>query len=245
MKRKGFTLIELLVFIAIIGILAVLPPAAQALPANVVKPAVEDKVEFAFEPANFRETTYDDGWIHDRMQINIEKRLLQLKLDTILEPFVHRPGAQWWIGEHVGKYLHAASYAWLFTGDARLKKRMDYAVRTLIGTQLPNGYLGTYKEADQFYQGDGVGWRGPIWDVWMHKYNLIGLLTYYQATGDESALEASRRAADLLYDTFVVKKKSLRRASAHVGMAATSVLEPMATLYWLTGKQRYLVVCQD
>jgi len=237
MKRREFTLF------AAIGILAILPQATQAIPADVVKPAVEDKVEFAFEPADFRETTYDDGWIHDRMQINVEKRLLQLKLDTILEPFVHRPGAQWWIGEHVGKYLHAASYAWLFTGDARLKKRMDHAVRKLIDTQLPNGYLGTYAEKDQFYQGDGVDWRGPIWDVWTHSYNLIGLLTYYQATGEESALKASRRAAGLLYNTFVVEKKSLRRASAHVGMAATSVLEPMAVLYRLTGEHHYLDFC--
>jgi len=93
-------------------------------------------VKFAFEPADFQKTIYEDGWINDRMQINIEKRLLQLKLDMILEPFVHRPGAQWWISEHVGKYLHAASYAWLFTGDARLKKRMDYAVQKLIGNQI-------------------------------------------------------------------------------------------------------------
>jgi DUF1680 family protein len=77
----------------------------------------------------------------------------------------------------------------------------------------------------------------------MHKYNLIGLLSYYQATGDKKALEASKCAADLLHETFVVQGNSLRRASAHVGMAATSVLEPMATLYRLTGEQRYLDFC--
>jgi DUF1680 family protein len=243
MKRRLFALIQPLAVMAIIGVLTAFTPAAQALPADVVKPAVEDKVEFAFEPADLRETTYGASWIHDRMKINVEKRLLTLDLDLLLEPFAQRPGVQWWVGEHIGKFLHAASYAYLFTGDERLKKRMEYAVRELIKTQLPNGYLGTYEEQDQFYQGDGVDWRGPIWDVWMHKYNLIGLLTYYEATGDESALEASKRAADLLYETFVVKKKSLRRASAHVGMAATSVLGPMATLYRLTGEQRYLDFC--
>ncbi len=244
-RNRGFTCIKLPAVITLIGILAVLPLAAQSqsLPADVVKPAVEDKVKFAFEPADFRDTTYYDSWIHDRMQINVEKRLLRLNLDLILDPFVHRPGVQWWVGEHVGKFLHAASYAWWFTGCERLKERMDYAARTLIGTQLPNGYLGTYAENDQFYQGDGVDWRGPIWDVWTHKYNLIGLLTYYEATGDKAALDASKRAADLLYKTFVVQKKSLRRASAHEGMAATSVLQPMAALYRLTGEQRYLDFC--
>ncbi len=34
------------------------------------------------------------------MDINIEKRLLTLDLATILEPYIHRPGKQTWIGEH-------------------------------------------------------------------------------------------------------------------------------------------------
>jgi DUF1680 family protein len=228
--------------VSLLCLFVVLPPAALALPADVVKPAVETKANIAFEPADFRETTYD-GWIADRMNINVEKRLLQLDLDMILDPFANRPGPQWWVGEHVGKYLHAASYAYWFTRDERLRERMDYAVKKLIDTQLPNGYLGTYKEEDQFGQGDGLGWMGPIWDVWTHKYNLIGLLSYYQVTGDEQALEASKRAADLMYETFVVKKRSMRLASAHMGMAATSVLEPISVLYRLTGDPRYLEFC--
>ena len=83
-------------------------------------------------------------------------------------------------------------HAWRFTGDDRLKDRMDYAVRKLIGTQLADGYLGTYKETDQFGQGDGIGWDGPVWDVWTHKYNLIGLLTYYQATDYAPALRVEQ-----------------------------------------------------
>ena len=207
-----------------------------------MKPAVQAQVEIAFEPADLGGTRYE-GWIADRMKVNVEKRLLQLDVDMILDPFVNRPGKQWWAGEHVGKYLHAATYAWWFTGDDRLKTRMDSTVRKLIDTQLANGYLGTYKEKDQFGQGDGIGWDGPVWDVWTHKYNLIGLLTYYRATDHGPALEASRRAADLMYDVFVVNKRSMRLASAHQGMAATSVLEPIALLYRLTGEPRYLEFC--
>ncbi len=207
-----------------------------------VKPAIQAQVKIAFEPADLRDTRYE-GWIADRMQVNVEKRLLALDLDMLLEPFVNRPGKQWWAGEHVGKYLHAATYAWWFTGDDRLKSRLDATVSQLIDTQLPNGYLGTYKERDQFAWGDGLGWDGPVWDVWTHKYVLIGLLTYYQATDHGPALEASKRAADLMYELFVVNKRSFRLASAHLGMAATSVLEPIALLYRLTGEPRYLEFC--
>ena len=120
---------------------------------------------------------------------------------------------------------------------------MDYAVSRLIATQLPNGYLGTYADKDQLGEGDGLGWDGPVWDVWTHKYNLIGLLTYFRATGEQQALDACTRAADLLHEHFVIEKRPMRLASAHVGMAATSVLEPIAILYRLTGEQRYLEFC--
>jgi hypothetical protein len=152
--KKVFVLSKVEMFAVLtVGILTAFSQTAQAIPADVVKPAVEDKVKFAFEPANFRETTYEDGWINDRMQINVDKRLVTLDLDLLLEPFNQRPGVQWWVGEHIGKFLHAASYSYQFTGDERLKKRMKYAVKELISTQLPNGYLGTYEEHNQFFQG--------------------------------------------------------------------------------------------
>ena len=58
-------------------------------------------------------------------------------------------------------------------------------------------------------------------------------------------VRTSRRAADLLCETFGLGKKSLVRASSHVGMASTSVLEPMAVLYRLTGERRYLDFCHS
>jgi DUF1680 family protein len=207
-----------------------------------MKPVIPTQVAIAFEPADLSGSRYE-GWIAERMSINVEKRLLQLDLDMLLDPFVNRPGKQWWAGEHVGKYLHAATCAWQFTGDDCLRSRLDDTVAKLIETQLPNGYLGTYAQKDQFGWGDGLGWDGPVWDVWTHKYVLIGLLTYYRATEHGPALEASKRAADLMYDLFVVQKRSFRLASAHMGMAATSVLEPIALLYRLTGEPRYLEFC--
>ena len=200
------------------------------------------QTEIAFKPSDLLNTRYE-GWIADRMEINIEKRLLKLDLDMIVEPFVNRPGKQWWAGEHVGKYLHAATHAWRFTQDERLASDMKSVVQRLIDTQLSNGYLGTYNKSDQFAQGDGLNWDGPIWDVWTHKYNLIGLLSYYKTMSYEPALDACRRMADLMNELFVVQNRSLRLASAHMGMAATSVLEPIAILYQITGEQRYLGFC--
>jgi len=43
---------------------------------------------------------------------------------------------------------------------------------------------------------------GRAGDVWVHKYNLIGLLSYYELTADPAVLRACRRMGDLLARTF-------------------------------------------
>ena len=105
----------------------------------------------------------------------------------------------------------------------------------LIAAQEPDGYLGTYVPEKRF----GL-YEGADWDVWSHKYNLMGLLTYYQYTGHEPALAACRKIGDLLIRTFGPGKKSILSAGTHKGMAATSVLEPVVLLYRSTGDKRYL-----
>ncbi|MCU0871844.1 MAG: glycoside hydrolase family 127 protein, partial [Pirellulaceae bacterium] len=99
-------------------------------------------------------------------------------------------------------------------------------------------YLGTYVPEQRF----GL-YRGADWDVWSHKYNLMGLLHYYQYSGNAASLEACRKIGDLLVRTFPAKK-SILDAGTHVGMAATSILEPMVLLYRHTGEERYLEFCR-
>ena len=60
----------------------------------------------------------------------------------------------------------------------------------LIGTQEPDGYLGTYAPEQRF----GL-YKGADWDVWSHKYNLLGLLTYYQYTGNQRPCRPAARWA--------------------------------------------------
>ena len=106
------------------------------------------------------------------------------------------PGKQTWVGEYVGKYLHAASRAWRFSKNEQLKEQMDRIVDILIACQNDDGYLGTYLPAYYWTE----------WDVWAHKYNLLGLLSYYSATGYKPALEASIKIGDLLCRTFGEEK---------------------------------------
>ncbi len=174
------------------------------------------------------------GWLGARIDANERQRLLTIDTQPMLAGYRKRPGSHPWIGEHVGKWLHAATLAWAYSGDTALKAKLDRVVADLIACQEPDGYLGTYVPEKRFGLYDEADW-----DVWSHKYNLIGLLTYYQYTGNPRALDCCRKMADLLIATFP-GKKSILAAGTHVGMAATSVLEPVVLLYRFTGDKRYL-----
>lgn len=175
-----------------------------------------------------------EGWLGTRMRLNIQRRLSHLDTKPLLAGYVQRPGSHPWIGEHVGKWLHAATLAWAHGGDDALRGKLDRVVQDLIATQESDGYLGTYLPAQRF----GL-FEGADWDVWSHKYCLIGLITYHRHTGEKASLQAAQRAADLLIATFPAKR-SLLAAGTHNGLAATSVLEPMVELYRLTAEDRYL-----
>ncbi|MEI8039947.1 MAG: beta-L-arabinofuranosidase domain-containing protein [Verrucomicrobiota bacterium] len=224
----------------ITGILAVLVWAAVVTiaPAGVIStlpdkvpPVVPDRQDFQV-PDRVRLT----GWVGARIDVNESNRLVKLDAARLLEGYRKRPGRQSWDGEHVGKWLHAASLAWANTGDPALREKLDHVAAELVKCQLADGYLGTYLDKDRWTQ----------WDVWAHKYNLIGLITYMRYTGNVEPMPACRRMADLLCKTFgdAPGQLDIIKAGQHKGMAPTSVLEPMVLLYRLTGEPRYLDFCK-
>ncbi len=105
-------------------------------------------------------------------------------------------------------------------------------LKRYIPTQLPDGYLGTYLPKDY--------WSN--WDVWAHKYAILGLTYYYSVTGFKPALQTAKNAADLICRTFGDEpgKLDLNKSGSHIGMASGSILEPMIDLYRYTGDQKYL-----
>lgn len=180
------------------------------------------------------------GLLGERCFKNEQARLLTKNEAELLGGFQQRPGQQAWAGEHVGKWLHAATLAWVYTKDPALRAKLDRVAAALVAAQQPDGYLGTYADGAHW----GMG-KEEKWDVWVHKYNLLGLLTYYTYTSNPAALEASKKMGELLVKTFGrpqegETKLDLNERSTHVGMAAGSLLEPMVLLYRQTGEAKYL-----
>jgi len=182
-----------------------------------------------------------EGFLGNRMEINREGRLKRhITEDMLLAGFRKRPGTHPWIGEHVGKWLHAATLALENKpNDTTLAKKIQQIANDLMDCQMDDGYLGTYTMNNRWRPPDKTGW-----DVWVHKYVLIGLLSYYRCTGDERALETCQQVGDLLIETFGDDKRDILKSGTHEGMAATSILEPMSLLYQYTGEKKYRQFCQ-
>lgn len=198
------------------------------------KPVVENKIKDVYTSIPF-ENQKLDGYLGKRMTQNLEERLLKVDEEGLIGSYMQRPGIHPWAGEHVGKYLETACNVWKNTHDPRLKKQMDRLMYKLINTQLEDGYLGTYTPNDYW----------TSWDVWSHKYNLYGLMAYYETTGYAPALEACKKMGDLMCITFGNNpgQRDIILAGEHIGMASTSILDPMVELYKYTGDKKYLNFC--
>ena len=125
----------------------------------------------------------------------------------------------------------------------------------LLATQLPDGYLGTYAPEATFVAApenapsatphdDMDAPRTPKrrggWDVWTHRYNLYGLLTYESIFPDERVVDGCRRMADLLIDVYGPDGADLTKYGTRKGISATTLLESIVMLHERTGESKYL-----
>jgi len=180
------------------------------------------------------------GFLGERCRKNESVWLLARDENELLAGFRSPPnqrdGMEARVGEHAGKWLHAATLAYAYTKDIELKTKLDRVAAGLIAAQQEDGYLGTYADGAHWAMG-----KEEKWDVWVHKYDLLGLLTYSTYTGNQAALDASKKIGDLLVKTFGRGAAlDLNERSTHAGMASGSVMEPMVLLHRATGDEKYL-----
>jgi uncharacterized protein len=222
-----------------VGAAATNAPQPLANPRHAPEFAVPEQVPEAFTSVPFSSQELG-GLLAERMRTDVQGRLLRVNTEACLAGFVRRNTAgsfdSAWLGEHAGKFLDAACNALRYRENECLRQMVDRVARTLIATQETDGYLGTYPTAHR--------WTG--WDVWVNKYTLIGLLSYYELTAEPTALRACHAAGDLLARTFGdgPGQRDIIPAGEHMGMAATSVLEPMCRLYRYTAETGHLEFCR-
>ena len=211
--------------------------AAPSEPYMAGKPAVADKVAqiIKIEPID---NVRLSGYLARKMDVSLNKRLLLPDEELLLSGHEKHADALDQNGANAGKYLQAAVTAYRYHRSPALKVIADRIMYRLILTQDSlTGYLGTALPQN----------RGGENEVFVLKHTMAGLLAYYELTGYKGALESARKAADYLVNTYgdaAGKKDIIGNDTKGLGLAATSVLEPMSDLYKFTAEARYLEFCR-
>lgn len=185
------------------------------------------------------------GVLGHALEISKEGRLSQFinspESEAILL-FTHgkqSPHGGGWRGEHGGKWLIAASKAAYRTNDENLKNNVIAVADFLISLQSDNGYIGSYVDSIRFYYPpEIVGMR--TWDVWISAYIMKGFINIYEQWGDEKYLDATKKIANLLMETFMDGETSLANTGYYGGLAPNGVIESFVDLYNVTKGPKYL-----
>jgi DUF1680 family protein len=166
-----------------------------------------------------------DQCIHNRIMVQPVDNLVALFQTKNLDPGGYR-------GEFIGKWATAAALACRYQPNPELEKKMNKAMADLINSRTAEGYISTYKKEAEL----------KVWDVWIQKYVLLGLIAQYDETANNNYLLAAKASADHLLSLTGPGKLSVEEygPSFHKGGVNFSILEPVVLLYERTKEKKYL-----
>lgn len=170
------------------------------------------------------------GYVGSRIDDCIEKRVKAQDVEHLVEPFRSREEKSRWQSEFWGKWIQGAIASYRYTRDAELYEIIKQGAEGLMATQTSDGYIGNYAPEYQLQQ----------WDVWGRKYSTLGLLVWYDLSGDKRALKAARGVIDHLMTQVGPQATAIAMTGNYFGMASCSILEPVVYLYQRTNDKRYL-----
>lgn len=170
------------------------------------------------------------GYLGERIDACIETRVKGQDVDHLIEPFRHKEETRRWQSEFWGKWVQGAIASYRYNKDPELYRIIAESVDGIIATQQSDGYIGNYSPEAQLEQ----------WDVWGRKYTTLGLVAWYDLSGDKKALNAACKVIDHLMTQVGPGKTNIVETGNYIGMASSSVLEPVIYLYIRTREKRYL-----
>ena len=132
--------------------------------------------------------------------------------------------------EFWGKWVQGAIASYRYNHDPELYEIIKKSAEDMMATQTEDGYIGNYPPK---YQLNG-------WDVWGRKYTALGLICWYDLSKDKKALDSACRLIDHLMTQVGPGKVDIVSTGFYIGMASSSVLEPVLYLYNKTKEEKYL-----
>ncbi|HAX95868.1 MAG TPA: hypothetical protein DCY35_05020, partial [Prolixibacteraceae bacterium] len=172
-----------------------------------------------------------EGYLGEQIDLCIKNGIMAAEYPLYIEPFRAKTdeGGSWG-GEFWGKWYTSAVPAYHYKPIPEFKEIIDNAVNGLMATQEENGRVSSSKTDFK------------SWDIWGRKYALLGMLAYYEQTGDKQVLHAAERAVDALVDVAGPGKTKLTETGLSVleALSSSSILEPLALLCRYSEDRKYL-----
>ncbi|MFZ2658369.1 MAG: beta-L-arabinofuranosidase domain-containing protein [Victivallales bacterium] len=147
-----------------------------------------------------------------------------------------------WAGEFAGKYLTHSVQILRLTGDARLRSHLEQFVKELCACQASDGYLGCWPQESRLT--NHAPNCADNWDTWSGYHMMLGLLLWNEVSGDDVALCAAGRIADLLCEMYLDKKtpRLVDTGSTEMNLAP---IHSLCLLYKKTGVPRHLALAKQ
>jgi DUF1680 family protein len=198
---------------------------------------VDYKVKAKYESFQYQSMKLN-GLLGERYKFNAYNGLMGIPYYSYLRAYDHEVAAFWPSGEYLGKFVQGLVHSYDYYRDMNFIEQLQIIVDKWVQSQAPDGYLGTNPD------GYEVGPRWNFWASWDHKYTLLGLLAYYELSGEELILKTAKKTGDVVCAAFGPgeTQRNLMQ-TGHSGLVGGSILEPMTYLYQYTGDKKYLDFC--
>lgn len=131
--------------------------------------------------------------------------------------------------EFTGKYLDLCVKIYTSHGEKRALKNASAVVESILKNIRPDGYIGGLAPGHEFEN----------FSVWNQMFTVMGLVSYYQATGYDGALEAGERCVSYIMNSFMKKGVDILDCLNN-GTEHSSILFVISDLYKITKKQTYV-----
>ena len=160
----------------------------------------------------------------------ISRRVMVEDVPTLVNVFATHNETHMWQSEFWGKWAIGACALYQYSNNLELYRRIKTSVEGILKNQDADGYIGNYKPEAQLRE----------WDVWGRKYVVLGLLAWYDISGDKRAVKAACRQIDRLVAQLDERGLSIVETGNYRGMPSASILNAVMKLYNATGSGKYL-----
>ncbi|NEU70175.1 glycosyl hydrolase [Spirosoma agri] len=215
------------------------------------------------QPFSLQEVKLTGGPFKNAQDVDL-KYILALNPDKLLAPYLIDAGlplkapryGNWessGLDGHIGgHYLSALAMMYASTGNAELKKRLDYMVDQLARCQAKNGngYVGGIPQGkvfwDRIHKGDIDGSSFGLNNTWVPLYNIHKLFAGLRDAYDYAGNKQAKQVLVGLGDWFVelIKPLSDEQIQQVLRTEHGGINETFADLYILTKDKKYLETAQ-